>query len=100
MTNHSPTPWTESPTANPSAEFCLADANGSIICRFDHWKGRAEAEQDANVRLIKAAPDLLAALEQLMADLQDTEDDRNPETGEEYSACVAARAAIEKAKGD
>lgn len=63
---HSPTPWTESPTANPSAEFCLSDANGSIICRFDHWKGRAEAEQDANVRLIKAAPELRTMLERLL----------------------------------
>jgi hypothetical protein len=46
----------------------------------------------------RAAPDLLAALTWLVDDLTDAEEDRNPETGEEYDSVSFARTAIAQAK--
>mgnify|MGYP006357519355 CR=1 FL=1 len=65
MSKHTPGPWAISPTSRPETEFSVADTSGMIICRFDRWICDAEPEQDANARLIAAAPELLAALQAL-----------------------------------
>ena len=54
------------------------------------------AAQPANARLIAAAPDLLAALEQLVTDWQDVPD---PMDRESQGPFEQARAAIAKARG-
>jgi hypothetical protein len=51
-----------------------------------------EDQRDANARLIAAAPELLAACEELLIYLSDWDDD-------ESETCVRARAAIAKAEG-
>ena len=88
MSAHTPGPWTEN-----SCEIQAAD--GSPICEMlarpedsDKW-GHHHA--DANSRLICAAPDLLAALVDLVDDVV---------SGEFYeSRLIAAQEAIAKVRG-
>ena len=95
MSAHTPGPWTEN-----SCEIQAAD--GSPICEMlarpedsDKW-GHHHA--DANSRLICAAPELLAALEQTLSTLDAICDmegfDKHVQHGSRE-----ARAAITKAKG-
>jgi hypothetical protein len=46
-----------------------------------------------------AVAKLLSALQWLVDDLTDAEEDRNPETGDEYDSVTNARAVIAQAKG-
>lgn len=88
---HTPGPWLCSGTSvsNPQA-----NRPNATICDVSGWGNRDEAEQIANARLIAAAPDLLAALEDML-NLTLDEDDIAVS-----SRITKARAAIAKAKGN
>jgi len=59
---------------------------------WDYRNGQAPAEVEANARLIAAAPDLLAVLEECADYIASAHTNYNP-------FVIDARAAIEKAKG-
>lgn len=67
---------------------------GPVVMADSRGRGVAFVcgESDANARLIAAAPDLLAACEELLIYLGDWDDPEN-------ETCAAARRAIAKAKG-
>jgi hypothetical protein len=56
-------------------------------------------EAEANAKLIHAAPLLLEALVNLVTDLTEAEENKNPETGDEYNSVRHAREAIREAGG-
>lgn len=99
---HTPGPWETTPDATPdwhTQVTVYAEATGQRIATV------FEAETNAN--LIAAAPDLLAALEELSRlTHQNNEIQRagmkvSPEAwGEIYNATSTARAAIARAKGE
>ncbi len=96
---HTSAPWHVGPTSNPDTEFCVSDSDGTIICRFDLWKGGAEVEQDANAKLIAAAPDLLAACQMLMLAYEGGEPGESIDWEDIDDVVEAAREAIQKATG-
>lgn len=64
---HTPGPWSISDWRhinNETGQKYIADARGGVIC--ETYRGRGEHEMLANARLIAAAPELLAALENLL----------------------------------
>lgn len=96
---HTPGPWAVGP-----ADWMISQRHGmgyrnfpvrapggcdvaTVYCDED------DAEQDANVNLIAAAPDLLDAVEELLIYLADWDDPDN-------ETCQRARAAVAKAKGE
>lgn len=96
MSAHTPGPWfigsdeneIDAPDPiNPSLPWYIATAHRYVGIED-------EDQMSANARLIAAAPDLLAACEQLLA----TEQGVGPYEWER--ARIAARAAIAKAKGE
>jgi hypothetical protein len=89
---HTPAPWLCSGTSvsNPQA-----NRPNAIICDVSGWGNRDAAEQIANARLIAAAPDLLAALENLTV-LFDRMDRSGATNKAAYNDAIAA---INKAKG-
>ena len=92
-TQHTPGPWTNDP-----ADGALVDArvNGRLVAIAEVFHCDTDESREANARLIAAAPDLLAALEQVMGCI----------TGDNIERIHLpvyldnARAAIRKAKGD
>ena len=60
MSNHTPGPWKANFAISGSVYIFGGDRN--FVCVFNEW--RDEANQEANARLIAAAPDLLDALRQ------------------------------------
>ena len=90
MAKHTPGPWSSTPSVR-SFEAQVWDAAGAALLFFAD--GRATGpEADANAALIAAAPDLLAALKDMLANyhvLGFNADKRREE----------ARAAIAKAEG-
>ena len=104
---HTPGNWTidhESigPPGEPVALLC--DMTAPNVATVVDWPRRdAEAvddtENEANARLIAAAPELLADLEALL--FYDTFEEAEPVLGtREHEVVSAARAAIAKAKGE
>jgi len=97
MTDYTPGPWRVA-TKGPGLLGIYADASAS-----DLIAGIASADnQEANARLMAAAPDLLAALEVALNDFdtwgevwQSDDDD-----GVNFPAVNAIRAAIAKARGE
>ncbi|OOE15148.1 hypothetical protein BSR09_00660 [Stutzerimonas degradans] len=88
---HTPGPWRAVQASNSGQVHILAEVNGyDRAISMDIWNDCDE--QEANVRLIAAAPDLLEALEHCVDSL-----------GSEFalpSECIQqARAAIAKARG-
>ena len=84
MSKHTPGPWEKAEpfaTVRAPGRPCIADCGS-----------RSDLDAQANARLIAAAPDLLAALEYIMAW---TPNDWNAETARDM-----ARAAIAKARGE
>jgi len=89
-THHTPGPW------NVTGLYVREQDGGLVASINDLWHGQKtpKAEKNANARLIAAAPDLLAALEELLWSASRT----SLETDGDYSnAFTAARAAIDKA---
>ena len=90
MTTHTPGPW------NVTGLYVRERDGGLIASILDLWHGQRtpKAKKNANARLIAAAPELLAALEELLWSASRT----SLETDGDYSnAFTAARAAIDKA---
>jgi len=115
MSKHTPLPWVSERTwtmtgTNKSGEPVYEDrfsivSHGEVSSTIAMTEGGyaddvESANADMIVRAVNCHADLLEALQNLIADLQDAGDDRNPETGEEYVACKAAREAIAKATGE
>ena len=89
MTTHTPGPW------NVTKLYVRKQDGGLVASINDLWQKQKtpKAEMDANARLIAAAPELLAALEELLWAASRT----SLETDGDYSnAFTAARAAIAK----
>jgi hypothetical protein len=96
MTKHTPGPWRTEQAFNSAQVHIVAAVDGlersiatDIWCDGD--------EQEANVNLIVAAPDLLEALEMIVAEA----DSYTARTGKPvYNWLDQARAAIAKARGE
>lgn len=87
---HTPGPWT-APEGPFVGGHYVGTEDADIAERAD-WPLEFTAEQEANARLIAAAPELYEALERLLV-----EHDGNYRTS---TAVDAARAAIAKARGE
>ena len=89
-TTHTPGPWGCSDTSYHAHDYRLTRPDGSPlplnVIANDH------SEQRANARLIAAAPDLLARLEEALDALEDC--------GGYANTARLCRAAIAKAKGE
>jgi hypothetical protein len=83
---HTPGPWTRNRAINT-----VDMGRYSVICPFGADSKKHVSEIEANMRIISAAPDLLAALESMIAKI---DADKLP------ISCSLARAAIAKAKGE
>ncbi len=87
MSKHTPGPW-------------INDGDGIVWSESDPIYGWIadcrNGAQDANARLIAAAPDLLEALRSMLSEFSVM---ASPATAGEIAACEAARAAIAKAEG-
>jgi hypothetical protein len=81
---HTPGPW----KVDSDGDGAIVDQRGWCMARVN----LDIFDCGANARLIAAAPDLLAALEAMLAEYDSITD---PD-----SVCVAARTAIRKAKGE
>jgi hypothetical protein len=94
MNKFSIAPWKSAIAFDRAYIRNIKDAQGEIIAQIPDWEDGLE-ETTANARLMAAAPDLLAALRDLLdeADLNEVD---------EYTApkIEAARAAIARATGD
>ena len=64
MTNHTPAPWTaeRDPCHFDTLSTVTAGRNGRMVVQVGGVLASGFVEQEANTRLIAAAPDLLAAL--------------------------------------
>lgn len=95
---HTPGPWQVNRKYKMSVETC-ADGQGiNLIAECSDPDGfRTSGEDQANARLIAAAPELLAALEVITACV-----DRNGGSVRTITpeAIIQARAAIAKARGE
>ena len=106
MTSHTPGPW----DVYPGTRAGIDTKDGSfsiVVAGYDDdecgiW-GRTNAEAEANARLIAAAPDLLEALSELLAEAEDIFVCMADATGIDRHRHPApfkkARAAIAKATG-
>jgi len=100
---HAPGPWTyEGDHAHRQYNIrMLGHMIGGHICTVNNLPTDVLANRDpgiaeANARLIAAAPDLLAALEHLLADAVEMGLDDSPVSG----SLIEARFALRKAKGE
>lgn len=94
--SHTPGPWTVEPRFRYGIGFagagCLPIVGGNaVICAIGPHD--PYMPQEANARLISAAPDMLAALRDLIAVCEDFNMDGEPED----ARVTAARAVIAKA---
>lgn len=94
-----PGPWRSMPVSEKTWNVGVYDATGDQIALVKVPSARVAMRKDADARLMAAAPELLAALVELVANLLE-HDERNREP--ECPICFAvsaARAAIVKATG-
>jgi hypothetical protein len=108
---HTPGPWeVRHESADPEWSVVVA-SGGRIVANINAETGpdippltATKMPKEANARLISAAPDLLAALEELLVEryaLEEPEEfDENGHWTSTSPASVKARAAILKAKGE
>jgi hypothetical protein len=88
---HTPTPWELVPCSNPHEAFAI-EANGKTICwvanTYDEKRDReiVTAEDRANARLLKKAPDLLFAAKCALADLEGIMPEFEPSGDREHPA--------------
>lgn len=98
MTHHTPGPWKLVPKFHASVESSTGRhvANcGGYTTNMD--QGEHMNENEANARLIAAAPDLLEALEALLETAKEDRPYAHTDTGSEV---FKAQAAIAKATGN
>ena len=101
MSSHTPGPWVWA--GDPVRGCALNSAHGEVLGYADYegmwFASYGHPEKDAsNARLIAAAPDLLAALKMLLADIEEYQR-INSLGGEKKHSQVQARAAISAAEG-
>jgi hypothetical protein len=89
-TLHTPGPWQVSPYGNITSKSLT-------VAKVEQMPGNYESEKQANARLIASAPDLLSALEFLLADYIAINGENL--TGSSVPA-DKAREALRKAKGE
>jgi hypothetical protein len=89
---HTPGPWTFDNEPTDDGTWYVQDSDG----RDGQWV--AEVANEANARLIAAAPELLEALKGLMGD-HAAESRRRGFQPDDFLNYLAARAAIAKATG-
>ncbi len=92
MSKHTPGPWKH--TYMPRLSV-IHGPNGEHVADTGAWRDDEHPEMRANAHLIAAAPDLLEALEVLIANAEVNYDARQWLDGK-----AKARAAIAKAKGE
>ncbi len=93
---HTPGPWTILPNRVCVIGPCAEDEGGSALVAMCAAARRDNDECAANARLIAAAPELLAALEELLAFSADVVSSPNTTLGRLHNA---AEAAVARAKG-
>ena len=94
MTQHTPGPWEIDRAARGG--IGVYTRQGAMVCKVTQWGGPlGQTTTDANAALIAAAPDLLAALQDIMAESSRDDDDHD------VIATIQGlcRAAMAKAKG-
>lgn len=94
---HTPGPWHVDPDPRPDMEWNnhIYGADGMAVCFMAHSDGKDDERDEANARLIAAAPDLLSALEAVEQAYS------NRHSPQHRTACLMqAQAAIKKAKGE
>ena len=94
MKKHTPGPWAILERAEDSRTHISNGAH--IVCTLGTTRTDGSPNHSPNALLIAAAPDLLSALEEMMAVFQDHE-----QYDEESAEVIqSARAALRKAKGE
>jgi hypothetical protein len=84
---HSPRPW--SVTQNDIGAFVITDSRGCVVAEIDGPYTPSLDRTEADARLIKASPDLLAACHVAVAFLDDaTDGEREEFDGEEVLAVL------------
>ena len=98
-TKHTAGPWTIGDSDLPVSGLSVHGGNGahSTICRMAKNRPDGVNEDRVNMYLIAAAPDLLAALKQCLAELEAYDLPRDP-LDPQRVAVKSARAAIAKAQ--
>lgn len=108
LVKHTPGPWFGQAGFSDDVEITAESREGMVaICSMElGFTGRIGVEQEANARLIAAAPDLLEALEQLLGNaeiarfhLKDTEEGMIVGSTL-FDTIQQARAAIARARGE
>lgn len=101
MSKHTPGPWVTDNSVLRGSINRLDEPRRHIALTSDWEKEKGDREQnEANARLIAAAPELLEALEDVMSDLfYQIASHHDERTARNYPSLVDARAAIAKAKG-
>lgn len=98
-TQHTPGPWIIEPKA--ARGNWLRDKSGDYVALVCSRNGKDEIEEDRNALLVASAPDMLAALNELLGKLEVmggcNDHDMNGESI--WPEFEAARAAIAKAEG-
>lgn len=98
---HTPGPWTF--YTEPQPNGCpIVGARGLMVAMLAHTVNQSDQKETAlaNALLIAAAPDLLAALQELTDDIADRFDMDSPSTNPGMKTAVReARAALVKATG-
>lgn len=94
---HTPGPWFEQTGFSDDVEITAESREGMVaICSMElGYTGNIGVEQEANARLIAAAPDLLGALEEFSREYDGFEDGN----GDPCPVLAKARAAIDRATG-
>lgn len=97
MSGHTPGPWRIDP--RPFSGYGAVHVSGGqyIVAKALGQTQSCETEATANARLIAAAPDLLAALQSIVASLAEHDDEGMIEHAEQM---IAARTAIAEATGE
>lgn len=102
---HTPGPWEASLTANSIGQRFIYGPNNEHVALTYNGNVRRIGQQDANARLIAAAPDLLEALKAILSNttLHGTDafiDRHGDDTSTELDDLTrAARSAIQRAEG-
>jgi hypothetical protein len=89
--SHTAGPWKLLPYGDNECDVCGRD--NSLVCILREGDTSPDDDWQSDANLISAAPDLLAACEELLIYLGDWDDMDN-------DTCAAARKAIAKAKGE
>lgn len=105
---HTPGPWVADHTGDYAddpakvVKICYPDGQQRHLAKVYDCYLPGDGDGDANARLIAAAPDLLAALEDLVGLAAAAMHDANRDGGEydDGVELAAARAAIAKARGE